>query len=76
MYSLEWNEMVYWFESEEAFKKAFKDGGKDLLRESSLAFNNYTREIVKCRYDLKEIIDSWMYKRSHEDKMRKLLVVA
>jgi transcriptional regulator len=73
MYSIEFNEMVYWFQSEDQFKKAFDNKGNDLLKYSDLAFNNATREIVKCRYDLKEIISSWMYRRSHEDKMKRIM---
>lgn len=76
MYSIEFNEMVYWFKSEDQFKKALDGKGPKeykLLIYSDLAFNNATREIVKCRYDLKEIIDSWMYRRSHEDKMNKVM---
>jgi len=72
MYNIEWNEMVYWFQSEDQFKEALGDKGR-MLRYSDLAFNLETREIVKCRYDLKEIISSWMYRRSHEDKMNKLM---
>ena len=68
MYNIEWNEMVYWFQSEDQFKEALGDKGR-MLRYSDLAFNLETREIVKCRYDLKEIISSWMYRRSHECKM-------
>ena len=60
MYSIEFNEMVYWFQSEDHFKKASDSKGNNLLKYSDLAFNNATREIVKCRYDLKEIIGSWM----------------
>lgn len=73
MYNIEWNEMVYWFQSEDQFKKALDGKGNNFLRYSDLAFNLETREIVKCRYDLKEIISSWMYRRSHEDKMNKLM---
>jgi hypothetical protein len=65
--------MVYWYQSEDHFKEALDGKGKNFLRYSDLAFNNLTREIVKCRYDLKEIIDSWMYRRSHEDKMNKIM---
>ena len=81
MYSIEFNEMVYWFQSEDQFKKAlylislssFDSKGNNLLKYSDLAFNNATREIIKCRYDLKEIISSWMYRRSHEDNMNKVM---
>ena len=76
MYSIGWNEMVYWFESEDQFKKVLNSidsKGINLLTYSDLALNNATREIVKCRYDLKEIIDSWMYRRSHEDKMNRIM---
>jgi len=73
MYSIEFNEMVYWYQSEDHFKEALDGKGKNFLRYSDLAFNNLTREIVKCRYDLKEIIDSWMYRRSHEDKMNRIM---
>ena len=72
MYSIEFNEMVYWFESEDTFKQVFNNNRDNLLKYSDLAFNNATREVVKCRYDLKEIIDSWMYRRSHQDKMNKM----
>jgi hypothetical protein len=71
MYSIEFNEMVYWFESEDRFKQVFNNRD-NLLKYSDLAFNNATCEVVKCRYDLKEIIDSWMYRRSHQDKMNKM----
>ena len=73
MYSIEFNEMVYWYQSEDPFKEALDGKGKNFLRYSDLAFNNLTREIVKCRYDLKEIIDSWMHRRSHEDKMNRIM---
>jgi hypothetical protein len=72
MYSIEYSEMVYWFESEDTFKQVFNNNRVNLLRDSDLAFNNATREVVKCRYDLKEIIDSWMYRKSHQDKMNKM----
>ena len=73
MYSIEFNEMVYWYHSEDQFKEALDGKGNKLLQYSDLAFNNATREIVKCRYDLKEIIDSWMHRRSHEDKMNRIM---
>jgi len=73
MYSIEFSEMVYWFQSEDHFKEALDGKGDNFLKYSDLAFNNATREIVKCRYDLKEIIDSWMYRRSHEDKMNRIM---
>ena len=73
MYSIEFNEMVYWYQSEDRFKEALDNKGRNMLVYSDLAFNNATREIVKCRYDLKEIIDSWRYRRSHEDKMNKIM---
>ena len=73
MYSIEFNEMVYWYQLEDHFKEALNGKGDNFLKYSDLAFNNATREIVKCRYDLKEIIDSWMYRRSHEDKMNRIM---
>jgi len=72
MYNIKWNEMVYWFKSEDQFKAALGNK-RQLLMYSDLAFNLETREIVKCRYDLEEIISSWMYRRSHEDNMGKVM---
>jgi hypothetical protein len=74
MYSIELYEMVYWFESEDTFKQALNSNSSRAHRiwYSDVAFNNATREVVKCRYDLKEIIDSWMYRRSHQDNMNKM----
>lgn len=80
MYSIECNEMVYWFQSEDAFEKAV--GGRGCVPQgckesrmrrmrglSDVALNMVTREVVKCRYDMREIVSSWMYRRSHECKM-------
>ena len=72
MYSIECNEMVYWFQSEDAFEKAVGGQGckeTRMLQLSDLALNMVTREVVKCRYDMREIVSSWMYRRSHECKM-------
>lgn len=77
MYSIECNEMVYWFQSEDTFEKAVGGQGcvpqgckeSRMLQLSDLALNMLTREVVKCRYDMREIVSSWMYRRSHECKM-------
>lgn len=72
MYSIECNEMVYWFQSEDTLEEAVGGQGckeSRMLKLSDLALNMVTREVVKCRYDMREIVSSWMYRRSHECKM-------
>ena len=72
MYSIEFNEMVYWYQLEDRFKEALNGKENKFLLYSDLAFNLKTREIVKCGYDLKEVISFWMYQKSHEDKRNKV----
>ena len=69
MYSIENNELTYWFATEEFFNEALESKGRKMLQMAELVFDNSTRELVKCRYDLKEIIESYMLRKSHEHKM-------
>ena len=71
MFSIEKNGLTCWYETEEQFKRVMENKGGNILQEANLVFNNLENEIVKCRYDLRVIIESWMYRKSHEAKMLK-----
>lgn len=71
MYIIEHIGLTYWFGTEEIFNEALEVKASldplarlKMLRRADLVFDNNTRELVKCRYDLKEVIQHFMLRKT------------
>ena len=72
MYSIEKNKLTYWFATEEFLNEALESNGRKMLQMADFVLDNNTWELVKCRYDLQEIIQDFMSRKvKEEDKLEK-----
>jgi hypothetical protein len=62
MHKIQQGDTVYWFNSEEVFNMSLVNS--QFLLRADMAINISKNEVIKCRYGLQEVFDSFIGLRS------------